>query len=203
MPLNPLSYNVVFISEDALKQASVINENVDMKTLTPTIKLIQDKYLLRLLGTGEFVDLQNKIANTVTPNSVLVNGIYPVLDANDSFLLDAYITPLMIWGVMKEAPLAITYKFMNKGVSKQNSENSQPASMDELQTLRTEAANNFDWYSQRLVFYLNANTQLFPQFLQVRTMDDVAPSPRGYTAKIYLGNGREGTGACDPEFLFR
>lgn len=198
MPINPCSYTAVFIDEDALKGASIINENVDMKMLTPTIKLIQDKYLLRLLGTGELVDLQNKIA-----------GVYDdctsgnTLNANDIFLLDNYISPLMIWGVLKEAPYELTYKFMNKGVSKMSSETSQTVSLEEIKTLVDRASNNFDWYAQQIIYYLNANTSLFPQYLQVKTMDDVAPASRGYTSSIYLGNGREGTGVCDPSFYFR
>jgi hypothetical protein len=198
MPINPASYNAVFIDEDALKGASIINENVDMKMLTPTIKLVQDKYLLRLLGTGEFVDLQNKIAGVFQDGT---SG--NTLNTNDTFLLDNYISPLMIWGVLKEAPYELTYKFMNKGVSKMSSTNSQPVSLEEIKTLVDRASNNFDWYSQRIIFYLNANTGLYPEYLVVKTMDDVAPTSRGYSSKIYLGNGREGTGACDPSFYFR
>jgi hypothetical protein len=203
MPLNPLSYNAVFISESALKEASIINENVDMKMITPTIKLIQDIYLMRMLGTGEFVDLQNKIVNGITPNTVEVNGQYPVLNANDLFLLDAYVTPLMIWGIMKEAPIVLTYKFMNKGIQKQDSDNSKPVSEAEVDKLKDWASNRFDWYAQRLVYYLNANTTLYPQYLVVKTLDDVAPSTRGYRAKLYIGNGLEGSGVCDPRFYFR
>lgn len=202
MPLNPLSYNAVFISETALKEASIINDNVDMKSLTPTIKTVQDTYLLRMLGTGEFVDLQNKIAN-MSGNNVLVNGVYPTLNADDTFLLDAYIAPMMVWGIMKEAPLVLTYKFMNKGVEKQSGDSAQVITPAEVDKLRNWAADKFDWYCQRIVFYLNANTQLFPQYLVVRTLDDVAPTVRGYRCKLYIGNGREGTGVCDPIFYYR
>jgi hypothetical protein len=209
MPLNPLSYTAVLIDESALKAQSIINTNVDMKMLTPTIKLVQDKYLLRLLGTGELVDLQNKVTNQTAiaasqpPPIQYPDGSYPVLNANDKFLLDAYITPLLIYGVMKEAPYEITYKFMNKGVSKMSSETSQTVSLEEVKTLVDRASNNFDWYSQRIIFYLNANTGLYPQYLQVKTMDDVSPTSRGYKSKMYIGNGREGTGACDPEIYYR
>lgn len=198
MPLNPLSYNAIFIGEEALKQASLINDNVDMKLLKPTIKLIQDNLLLRYLGTGLFVDLQNKIA-----------GVYPdgtsgnTLNSDDLFLINAYITPLMVWGIMKKAPKALTYKFMNKGVEKMNSDNSQPANISELESLASEASDNFDMYAERLIFYLQGNQAKFPQYQVVRTLDDRAPSVRGYRSRLYIGNGREGAEVCDPRFYYR
>jgi hypothetical protein len=196
MPLNPLTFNTVFISESSLKEASIINENVDMKMLTPTIKLIQDIYLLRILGTGLFVDLQNKIARSAS-------GDTNALNSNELFLLDAYIAPLMIWGVMKEAPITLTYKYMNKGIEKMFSDNAQPANMEELSSLIDRASDRFDWYCQRTIFYLNANTQLYPAYLVVRTLDDVAPTVRGYRSRLYVGNGREGSGVCDPRIYYR
>lgn len=202
MPLNPLSFNAVFVGEAALKEQSIINDNVDMKMLTPTIKFVQDTFLMRMLGTGLFVDLQNKIAN-MAGNIVQVDGVYPNLTADDIFLLNAYIQPMMVWGVMKEAPIALTYKYMNKGVEKMSSDNAQSAPVAELEKLADWAYNKFDWYAQRLVYYLNANTQLYPTYLVVKTLDDLAPSVRGYRSKLYIGNGREGTGVCDPTFYYR
>lgn len=196
MPLNPLTYNVVFISENALKAASIINENVDMSLLTPTIKLIQDIYLMRVLGTGLFVDLQNKIA-------LVTSGDTSAINDNELFLLNAYIAPLMVWGVMKEAPIALTFKYMNKGIEKMFSDNAQGANMDDISSLKDWASDRFDWYCQRAIYYLNANQSLFPAYNRVQTMDDVAPTVRGYRSRLYLGNGNEGAGVCDPSFYYR
>lgn len=174
MAINANSYNVVFISEQALKDNSIINDNVDMKVLTPTIKLVQEIYLTRLLGSGLYVDLQDKIkANT--------------LNADEVFLMNAYIQPLMVWGIMKEAPVFMTYKYMNKGVEKMNSDNSQPAQLDELQMLVDKASDRFDWYSQRLINYLMANQQKYPSYNLIRALDDVPPTVRGYRSRVFLG----------------
>lgn len=198
MPLNPLSYNSLFLSESALKAASIINDNVDMKMLTPTIKAVQEIFIYRYLGTGLYVDLQNKIAG-VFPDGTSGN----TLNSNDLFLLNAYITPLMIWGVMKEAPDALTYKFMNKGVEKMSSENASPAVSSELDRLTDKAEKKFDMYASKLIYYLQGNQALYPQYQVVRTLDDIAPSVRGYNSKLYIGNRREGTGVCDPYFYYR
>lgn len=196
MPINPLTYNVQFIGEEELKTESIINDNVDMKLLDPLIAVVQDTKLLRMLGSGLFVDLQNKIAQAMS-------GQTQALNDNEQFLMNAYIKPLMIWGVMTEAPLGISFKFMNKGVEKMSSDNSTPAPTGDLDKLKDWASDKFDWYAQRLVYFLNANQNLFPAYNQTQTMDDVAPTVRGYKSKLYIGNGREGTGVCDPNFYYR
>lgn len=171
----PNSYNTLFISELALKEMSIINENVDMKMLTPTIRLVQDIYLTRLLGSSLMVDLQEKIVSST-------------LTSDDKFLLDAYIQPLMVWGVMKEAPVSISFKFMNKGVSRQNSDNSQPSSLREIEMLMDRASDRFDWYSQRMIDYLCANSEKYPAYKDNQDSDDVKPTSRGYRSRLFLGD---------------
>lgn len=200
MPLNPNSYNSLFIDENQLKQNGIINENVDFKLLTPTIKQIQDNYIMRTLGTNLFVDLQNKIAATASGNTNALNS-------DEKFLLNAYISPVMVWGVMKEAPLVLTYKYTNKGIQKASSDNSESASLSELQALQDKASKSFDWYNQRLMEYLWVNQQLYPAYAQTKSADDRPPSTRGYRSSIYLGSKWEQSAAADsygnPLWYFR
>lgn len=193
MPVNPLSYNAILISEQALKEASVINDNVDMKILTPTIKMVQDIHMTRLLGTGLLVYLQNCIAG--------VSGF--TLNPNDLFLLDNYIQPTMIWAIQREAPVYMTYKYMNKGIEKQSSDNGQPAGLNEIQMLTDKAGFNFDLYAQRMINYLAVNQQLYPAYLRVTAGDDIAPTARGFRSRIYLGNGYDDLNNCSPWFRYR
>lgn len=174
MPINPSSYNALFLSEQSLKDASLIDQNVDMKTLLPTIKFVQDIHLTRLLGSGLFADLQNKIVSSS-------------LNSNETFLLNAYIEPVMIWYVTQESYLLTTYKMKNKGVQVQSADNSQAASMSDLEVLADKAQQKADWYGQRLINYLIANAGLYPAYRLIRTYDDVPPTNRGYNSRIYLG----------------
>ena len=50
-----------FISETALKANSYINENVDMKIIKPTILLVQDIYIHRLLGSALFKSITAEV----------------------------------------------------------------------------------------------------------------------------------------------
>lgn len=210
MPINPQTYNVMFIDERALKEQSVLNDNIDMKILTPTIKLCQEKYLTKILGTALYVDLQNKIFATVNN----VSGSTQLND-DEKFLLNAFIQPTLVWLIMQDAPLYITYKFLNKGVATQSSDTSNPATLGEIQSFQNTARNNADWYTQKLMTHLIANQPLFPAYMQAKSYEDVIPDTRGYKTGIYLGNGfgnnrnyrglgrTGGCDNCDPWIYYR
>ena len=74
---------VLFISEETLKQETIISENVDPKLLVPTIKESQNIYLLPILGTS----LYNQLVTQVSSNTV---------SAANVTLLDTYITHVLV-----------------------------------------------------------------------------------------------------------
>jgi len=47
-----MAAQVLFLSEQTLKQRSVLQDNVDMKIVTPTIIEVQEFYILPILGTS-------------------------------------------------------------------------------------------------------------------------------------------------------
>src|SRR5688500_12944118 len=110
---------VLFISEAKLKEASLINENVSMKVVTPTILLVQDMYIHSILGSELYKELKVEI----TAGSV---------SAANKTLLDNYIRPALIWWVMHEAPVALSYKFGNQSVGIQGEASSKPPKLEEL-----------------------------------------------------------------------
>jgi hypothetical protein len=167
---------VIFISEQALKDNSIINENVDMKVLLPVIKLAQEKFMLPILGTG----LYNEIKAQVSAVTVSVLN---------KTLLDDYIQPALIWWIMAEAPMPLTYKFMNKSVATRSSENASPASLNDLLKLEERFKDNAQWYSQRITNYLLANHTLYPLYLSPgNTIDTIIPKKTMYSTGMYLGS---------------
>jgi hypothetical protein len=185
MPFNPQTYNVQFLSEASLKEEGVVNENVDMKIIKPIIMLCQQKYMLPTLGTGLYVDLQNKIYDTVNN----VSGGTP-LNQNEINLIEVYIKPALKWVVLRDLPLYTTYKMMNKGLSSQSSDTSQPAPLDILESYQAYAKQNAEMFTQQLSNYLLANTSLFPAYFRIVTIDDIAPHPNQYTTSVNLSRGR-------------
>ena len=167
---------VIFISEQALKDNSIINENVDMKVLLPTIKLAQEKFMLPILGTG----LYNQIKTQVSAATVSVLN---------KTLLDDYIQPALIWWIMAEAPMPLTYKFMNKSVSTRSSENASAASLNDLLKLEERFKDNAEWYSQRITNYLLENSTSYPLYLSPGNgIDTIIPKRTMYSTGMYLGS---------------
>ena len=167
---------VIFISEQALKDNSIINENVDMKVLLPTIKLAQEKFMLPILGTG----LYNEIKTQVSAATVSVLN---------KTLLDDYIQPALIWWIMAEAPMPLTYKFMNKSVATRSSENASAASLNDLLKLEERFKDNAEWYSQRITNYLLENSTSYPLYLSPGNgIDTIVPKRTMYSTGMYLGS---------------
>lgn len=175
MAINNSSFKTLFISEQTLKDNSIINDNVDMLLLNPIITLVQEIQIERLLGSSLYVHLQDAIQSET-------------LNDDELFLLEAYIQPCMIWGILKEAPIYMTYKFAGKGIEKMNSDNSQPAGRDELEMLADMANSKFGYYSERLIKYLIFNQSKYPNYNRIDSPDDVLPKRNGYRSRIALSN---------------
>ena len=71
---------VLFISEQYVKNTTLIDENVDMRLILPSIKDCQELRIHPILGTPFYEDLKLKIATN--PSG---------LNANEINLLDTYI----------------------------------------------------------------------------------------------------------------
>lgn len=172
---------VIFISEQALKDSSIINENVDMKLLLPTIKLAQEKYVLPILGTALYNELKTQITNST-------------LTVLNETLLDDYIQPCLIWWIMAESPMPLTYKFMNKSVATRSSENANAASLNDLLKLEERFKDNAEWYSQRITNYLLENSTQYPLYLNPGNgIDTIVPKKTMYSTGMFLGNTKSKT----------
>ena len=106
---------VLFISEQYVKNTTLIDENVDVKLILPSIKDCQELRIHPILGTPFYEDLKTKIT-AGTLNSDEVN------------LLDVYIAPAMAQWTMYECSTSMLFKYRNKSVATKNSENSNPIS---------------------------------------------------------------------------
>lgn len=171
--ININSYNTLFITEDTLKEWSLVNENMDMKLLTPGIRATQELDLIKCLGGSLYSDLQDKIKAQT-------------LNQDELFLMVAYIQPVMIWGIMKRIGYYSTYRYSNKGVQQSNSDNSQPVDKTILSILSDDAQNNFNQYVDKLIRHLRANRTLFPAYCIVANQDDVFPLQEAWTSGISL-----------------
>lgn len=152
-----------FISEEKLKQNSLINENVDDKIIRPLLIMIQDMYIQPAIGSGLYNELIDQIDNST-------------LTAANTTLITDYIQSSVIWWIMAEAPMSMTYKFRNKGVQTQNSDNSSPASIEDLISVADNYKYKAEWYTKRLSNFLYANSTTYPLFLNAGNAYDTIHS---------------------------
>ena len=167
---------VILLSEQTLKERSIIQDNVDMKVVTPTILDVQEFYIMQILGTSLYNDLLSHVEkNTLT--------------AAYRELLDEYIIRTMIWYWRVELPLVMNYKHFNKSVGVQNAENMTPASLEEIYVLRNEAKNKAEYYAERTTKFLLSNTTIYPLYLNQPgvSIDTIFAKRTNYTSGMFLG----------------
>jgi hypothetical protein len=170
-----MSKNILFISEQKLKDSSMLSDNIDPKQLLPTVKAVQDRYIHTMLGTGLYEKLQNDILNDT------VAGDYKIL-------LDEYLTDALIWYTLSEMPMHLQYKMVNKGVVTRTGEAIQVSSFNEVQALMDNFRGWAQWYAERTIDYLCANSERFPEYINPGSKSDtIHPDVTQYTCGIYLG----------------
>ena len=138
--------------------------------------MCQDIYVQPKLGTTLFDELKSQIiANTLTT-------------ANQT-LLDDYIQPCLRYWIESEAPTAISYKFLNKGLMQQSSENASTSSLDEINFISQKYRDKAEWYTERMIRFLCENSSDYVAYASPGSgLDVMQPETEVYSTGIFLGN---------------
>lgn len=174
----------LFLSETALKNATVLNENIDVKVLSPIIWKVQELRILELLGTALYQDLMDKIASDSD-----LSG-YP----DYKTLLTDYIQPCMIQYCVCDSTPELAIKFMNVGINKKNTDNTSAVDYSDILRMIERYQADAEIYQNRLIRYLiaKANT-LFPLYYAVgQDLSYIYPKRDSFTSPIYLGDQDRG-----------
>lgn len=166
----------IFITEDYLKENSIINGNVDFKYMLANLKMVEDMYIHPLLGTLLYRELNEQIiANSVTSANVV--------------LIEEYIQPCMIYYLLSQLPYDMVYKWENKAIVKKSSDNSTPIELNEIKELVSQKLKTAMFYAQRLSDFLCANKQTYPLYVTTTgKLDELKPVGSMYNyGGIYLG----------------
>jgi hypothetical protein len=172
-----MSLNILLISDDMIKDRTVIHGNIDPQLIYPDIKVAQDMYILPLLGSA----LYNKIQAEIEAGTL--SGDYKTL-------LDKYVVDALIYYTLTDLPQTLSYQFWNKGVIRKQGDNTQLPTMSELIDVSNKYKQRAEFYANRCRLYLRQYAAtLFPEYLNPGSgIDDMRPEHKAYTMPIYLGD---------------
>jgi hypothetical protein len=171
-----MSKNILLISVQNIKDRTGLHNNVDEKLVNPEIKTSQDMYILPTLGSG----LYNRLEAGVVANN---------LTANENILIDDYLADCLIYFVMSELPIGLSYQFYNKGLLRKGGENTENPSMQDMIDVANRYRARAEFYKERMIKYLQENQILYPEYLNFGSgIDAIRPDREGYSASIWLGD---------------
>lgn len=151
-----------FITETYLKTNTPITANVDVTDVTPYIKTQADLRVQPILGSVFYNYLLDEY-NTQTLNP-------------DEETLVGFIQPVVAWRSAEDAVFGLTYQLKNKGLQTQFGDYSGSVSRAEVAFGMEHYAQKASFFEQRLIKYLLANKNLFPQFTSLANRDtDLRP----------------------------
>jgi len=171
-----MAVNVLFISEQYIKDTSYIDENVDANLLRSNILETQDIRIRRIIGTGLYNELKTQInGNTLT--------------ALNTTLLDDYVSPALKYWVLNDGAFILQYKIMNKGIVTRQSENTTSVGVTEFDRLVSFFKDRAEYYSQRVTDYLIEHNLEYPLYNNPGNGYDIEhPNNNNYTQGWHLGD---------------
>ena len=171
--------SVYLISEQAIKDNTILNENVDPKLIAPAILESQDMHIQTLIGSGMY----NKVVSLIPSGAISLPA-----NVNYKTLLDSYIQPCLKYYVLSELVLPMTIKLMNKSIATRSAENSNAISIDDMALVTETFRNKAEWYGQRMINYLKDNYTLFPEYLTIiqSAYSTILPKQASYTCGMFL-----------------
>ena len=155
-----MSRNVLFISRNDIIRRAPIGGNVDPEKLVPFIKTAQDKYIWVLLGSKLYFYLQDEIvARSLVP---------PYTE-----LMEVYIKDCLIHYSVVEALPFLSYSIGNAGIFKNlNAEQASSPDKRDIDFLLQKELQTAQFYAERLVTHLIANSSIYPQYNQTTGKSD-------------------------------
>lgn len=167
-----------FITTKYIKDNTPVLGYVNDDELRTFIRPAQDVYIARLLGTNLYEALENNIINNT-------------LTSPQIQLLRQYIQPALQYWVIYEYILWSNYKFTNKAVSKQNSDNSNPSDLREVNYLKDSVRSWAEYYNQLTTDWLKDNPNLYPEYLAGGMgFSNKYPKSDNYFFGMYIPNQR-------------
>jgi hypothetical protein len=127
-----------------------------------------------IVGTDLYRELEGQIVSGTTT-------------ALNTTLLNDYLRPAIREWLYFELPNVLAFKYMNKGMVRRRSEESEVMDMEEVKRLIAKAQNDAEWYSERATRYLLQFRTDYPLFNNYSLdIDKIRPQTQNYQVGINL-----------------
>jgi hypothetical protein len=153
--------NKLFIGERYIKDRLPIMENVEMTFIRSNIFIAQDVDIQQILSTELYNDMIDDFNIT---GRCFNQEKYNTLNRE-------YIQPCLMWFTFYRSFNDLYSKITNKGILIQSSDNSEPISEEFLSLRKKEVLNNANFYSERLINYLNNNLTIYDKYTNCSSED--------------------------------
>lgn len=177
-----LTSEILFVNPDYLKRLTQLNGAVEEAQIVPSLILAQDKYLQQYLGTDLLEKLQTDVSGAT------LSGAYQTL-------LDDYVRKVVVWWTMVELLPNLYVQLDNGGLVIRTAENTAAIGADDLHRQVENSRQNAQFYTTRMVEYLSANINSFPEY------SSNGPADMQPERNAYFQNGLSisiGSGGLDP-----
>lgn len=158
----------LLIPSDDLKKYGLITDNVDVSYINPCIIQAQDIDLQQLIGTRLYKRLLEEVEQRETEENYTIPEPY-------SILISEYIEPYLMQMVQSIMCITGFAQIRNNGMSVPTGEHDDKASLSECQYLKNYFEGKAKFYSERIITYLKANSNLYPEFCGCDTCADLKP----------------------------
>lgn len=168
-----MSKKVYLISEDTLKNETILNDNIGSENLAQAIETSQDIYLQEAIG------------------SMLLDKLYELVENGDvtepyKTLIDDYITQYLKYKVLAEIVVPLSYKYRNAGVIQTSGDHYQNSTMRDAVTVQNHYETRANFYHERMTKYLMANANQFPEYRNTRDSADIMADADSYKIQWVL-----------------
>lgn len=167
--------SIQFISPQYVKDNTIVEENVNENLLDPVIEQVQEMIIHAYLGTDLYEAIQTEIENGTLSNN-----------SNREKLVNSYIVPILLNGVVDQIIPTLNYKFANTGILKQSDDNSENATKDELEYLRGTYRTVMNTYIERMINFIADNSGDFDEYYTT-DWEDVNPTDPTTASGLYVG----------------
>jgi hypothetical protein len=175
-----MSRKILMITPQTIKERTGLHANVDEKLVNPEILTAQDMFIHPLLGTAFY----NRLLDGIEDND---------LTDIEQDLIDTYITPTLVYFVLSELPMGLSFQFYNKGVVRKTGADQSDPSMPDLIDVANRYKARAEFYRNRLMKYVRevaskgVNFQLYNN--PGNGLDAIHPERDAYTISVHLDDG--------------